>query len=93
MAGNGFIGSATILTSVANQEIIPDPDPSLNWTQGYKLAKVTLLNYSDCTVKINNGLPIFLKSYQGFNTDGTDALITSLKIVENGILYSFMGSY
>ena len=89
--GNGYIGSDSIQTSVANQEIIPASP--LGWTHGYSLYKFSFINDQDCTIKINNGNPIFLRMNQGFNTEKEDAPITSFKIVEGQKTFSWIGAY
>lgn len=89
--GSGYIGSSSIQTSVANQEIIPN-SPS-TWSTKYSLYKFSLDNYSDCTVTINGGNNIFIPANKGFNIDETDAPIYSFKIVESGILFNFIAAY
>lgn len=89
--GSNYLASDKLQTSVANQEIIPSA-PS-NWTIPYKLYKFSIMNYGDCTLIINNQTEVFLKANQGFNTDETDAQITSVKIKETGIDYNWIGAY
>lgn len=87
----GYIGSGAMTTSTANQELIPSA-PS-DWTFGYKLLKVSFLNLSDCSIKINNGSPIVLKAYEGFSTEIGDAQISSFVVVESGTECVFIGEY
>ncbi len=90
--GNGFLGSAALETSVANAEIVPSAPA--DWTDDlYTFYKFDFYNDQDCTVKINGGNAIFLRAGQGFNSDVTDADITSFKIVENNITYNWFGCY
>ncbi|QJI52476.1 hypothetical protein [Psychrobacillus phage Perkons] len=92
MTGYGYMGSPAVLTSTANQEVIPLAPT--HWSDDrYTLYKFSFINYTDCTVKINNGEPIFLKAEQGFECDRYDAEITSFIIVNTGIKYSWLGSY
>ena len=89
--GSGYLGSSALETSVAGQEILPSP-PAI-WTNVYKFYKFSFINNSDCTVIINSGSPIFLRAYQGMNVSQNDKEISSFKIVENGIKFSWMGAY
>ncbi len=82
--GKGYIGTDTVKTSEGNQDIIPD---------SYIFYKFSFLNYDDCTVRINNGDPIYLKAEQGFDSDIRDASIHSFEIVESGVQYQFIGAY
>jgi hypothetical protein len=90
--GSGYIGTDTLKTSVAQQELIPSPPA--NWNTKYSLYKFTFMNDQDCSVLINGNLSaIFLRAGQGFDTDDSDAPIYSFKIVETGITYNFVGAY
>ena len=91
--GSGYIGSASLETSVANVEIIPTPPSSLGWTINYKLYKFSFINTQACTIKINNGDPIFLQANQGLNIDQNDKEITSLKVCENNVNFSWVGAF
>jgi hypothetical protein len=93
--GNGYIGSSDLqTTSTTNTECIPSPPSNLNWTQGYNIYKFSFMNYdTNCHIIINNGNPIFLKANLGFEMDEDDKPITSFKIVESGITYSFIGCF
>lgn len=90
MKSTKIIGSKNIETSVANREIVPDAPA--NWTIQMRFKKFSLMNYGNCTL-IVNGEEIFLKSNQGFNTDYDDAMISSVKIKENGVEYNWIGAY
>jgi hypothetical protein len=90
--GSGYIGTDTLKTSVAQQELIPSPP--VNWTVKYSLYKFTFMNDQDCSVLINgNTTAIFLRAGQGFETTDSDAPIYSFKINESGITYNFVGAY
>jgi hypothetical protein len=82
--GTGYIGSDSIQTSVAGQEIIPE---------GYIMYKMTLINNQECTIEINDNDPIFLRAYQGFNMNVHDREIYSLSIVEADIKFSWFGAF
>lgn len=81
---SGYLGSSSIVTSQGNDEIVP---------QGLSFYKFSFLNYSACTVKINNSDPIYLAEGQGFSSDIHDAKITSFIIVEPNIQYNWIGAY
>ncbi|MFK3936673.1 hypothetical protein ACI2JA_04045 [Alkalihalobacillus sp. NPDC078783] len=91
MRGNGFLGSESLQTSVANQEILP-PSPS-NWTYRRRFNKLSLMNDQDCTLVINNQKGIFLREGQGFNVEQSDTPVSSLKIVEDGITFNWIGGW
>ncbi len=80
--GIKFIGSSVLQTSTANEEIIPDKTI---------LYKFSFMNDQDCTVKINKGSPIFLRSGQGFSMNEIDAFISSFVIVEPNITFNWIG--
>lgn len=89
--GNGYIGSSQKEKSNPNQEVIPSPPTG--WTNGYALYKFAFMNDQDCTVKINNSNPIFLRAGQGFATEPYDKPITSFVIVEGNIDYNWIGAW
>lgn len=84
------MGSKSIEVSAANREIVPDAPE--NWTMPIKFRKFSLMNYSDCTLIVNNE-EIFLKANQGFATSYDDVRISSVKIKESGIEYNWIGAY
>lgn len=89
--GNGYIGSESLQTSVANEEIVPLTPP--DWTsKRYTLYKFSFINGSDCTIQINNEKPIFLKANQGISTDAGDKSIKSFRILESGISFNWVGT-
>lgn len=90
--GSGYIGSPSLQTSTANQEIIPAPS-NPNWTHGYNLYKFSFMNDQNVTVKINKDKDIFLRAGQGFSTEYIDSPIWSFIVQEAGITYNFIGSY
>lgn len=85
--GSGFIGSASLETSVANKEIVPSSPQNL------ELYKFTLVNDQDCTVLINNKDRLFLRAKQGIASDGVDTTIHSFKIEQDGVTYNWAGAY
>lgn len=89
--GNGYIGSPSLQTSTANQEILPSPPVS--WSKGYNLRKFSFMNDQNVTVKINNDKEIYLRAGQGFSTDYIDSPIWSFVIKEAGITFNFVGAY
>lgn len=86
-----FIGSEQVETSVANQEILPNP-PS-NWTVPYALTQFSFQNDQECTLIINGKDKVFLREGQGFTTGFQKAKIQSVKILEDGIAYNWVGAY
>lgn len=92
--GNGFLGSDSIKTSVANAEILPTPPVGFSQGKKYSFYKFAFMNESDCKVLINdNTSAIFLRAGQGFETNQIDAPVHSFKIVESGIQYNWLGAY
>ncbi|MNB93171.1 hypothetical protein D3C75_402900 [compost metagenome] len=81
---SGYCGSSDIVSSVAGVEIIPE---------GVVLKKFSVVNYSQCHIKVNNSEPIYLASEQGFNCDNFDTPIKSFIIMESGINFNWAGSF
>jgi len=87
----GYLSSASLQTSVANAEIIPAVPVS--WTlPTYVIRKMNIMNYSACTL-IVNGQELFLTANLGFQIDTTDVPVTSLKIKESSITYTYFLEY
>ena len=76
--GGFFEGSSDLQTSVANTEIL---------TSAVRYTDFQFLNDLACHVLINNGNPIYLRANQGF----TASVINSLKVVESGISFNWIG--
>lgn len=91
--GNGYIGSDSVKTSSANQEIIPTPPAQLGWTTKYNLYKMSFMNNQSCTVKINNGDPIYLEAGMGFESNQVDSPIWSFVIITNNVQFYWIGAY
>lgn len=90
--GSGYIGTDSIKTSTAMQEIIPTPP--LSWSVGYKLYKFEFINSDqDCTVIINSTTTLFLRAGYGFEINESDQPITSFIIKEAGVTYTYTGFY
>lgn len=89
--GNNYLGSPTIQTSTANQELVPVKPPK--WTVGYAIKKMSFDNKDNCTIVINNEARIFLEAGQGFESTYDDPIIYSFKIVESGIKFNFIASH
>jgi hypothetical protein len=88
MYGRGYIGSNSLQTSTANQEIIPSIPIQ------YNLYKFQFQNDEDCSIFINkSAAPLFLRAGQGFEMDKNDAPIYSFKIVEADITFNWIGAY
>jgi len=89
---NGYIGSATLLTSVGNDEIIPAPPVS--WVNAiYHFYKFVFTNDVACTIKINGGDDIYIAAGQGFKTEKGDITITSFIVKEANVNYTYLGYY
>ncbi|MEH7116041.1 hypothetical protein V7128_01280 [Neobacillus vireti] len=92
--GNGYLGSDSLKTSVANAEIIPTPPSNYSLGKKYNFYKFAYMNDQDCSVYINESTSaIFLRAGQGFETNESDAPIYSFKIVEAGITYNWLGAF
>lgn len=85
-----YIGSPSILTSVINQQIVPELPAT--WTY-LSFKQFSFFNENGCRVKINGGNEIFLRAEQGFNIDENDPPITSFIIVEDGVRYNWIAKY
>ena len=91
--GSGYLGSSQIKTTTSpNTEIIPDTPAGWSFPK-YQFYKFSFFNYQPCTVKINNGEPIYLQAEQGFQSDYMDAPIFSFVIQEAGVQYQWIGAY
>jgi len=85
-------GSATLLTSVANTQVIPVPP--VDWVNAYyAFYKFVFTNDIACTIKINGGDPIYLAAGQGFTVDKGDLVVTSFVIVTANVKYTWVGYY
>lgn len=89
--GNGYHGSPKLMTSKANEEVVPAP-PS-NWSYGYTFYKFQFKNAEDCSVTINKENTIFISAGDGFTTTPEDAPITSFVIKEANITYNWAAAY
>lgn len=89
--GNGYLGSSTLQTSTANQELIPlKPN---NWSSGYKVRKFSFINRQTTQIIINKETTLFLDANQGFEMDESDEPITSFVIVSSGVVFNWIASY
>lgn len=79
-------------TSTANQDVIP----LIKVSEGretdtvFVLQKFSIKPASDCNIIINGGTQIFVASATGYTND---IRVTSLKIVENAIVYKMNFNY
>jgi len=90
--GNGYLASDKILTSTANQELVPPR--KVGWTEGYKIRKLSFDNAEQaCTIIINNETTAFLKIGQGFEMGYDDVPIHSFIIKEAGVKYSWVAIF
>lgn len=90
--GTGYIGSPEVQTSVANEEIIPlTPE---NWTrERYKIVRFSFRASQDCSIKVNEGNIIFIEAGKEFSIDEDIPAITSFKIQESGIEFTWAGVF
>ena len=77
--GTVFEGSTTLQTSTAGAEIL---------TSGNRYTDFSFKNDQICSVSINGGDYIYLRANQGF----TAQVIKSLKIQENSITFTWIGT-
>lgn len=89
--GNGYLGSSTLETSTANQELIPEKQ--IEWTYGYKIRKLSFINKQSTQIIINSETTLFLDANQGFEMDENDEPITSFIVVEAGINFQWIAGY
>lgn len=88
----GYFGSASVLTSTANKELIQQHRPS-GWGANINAYWFSFDNVQDCTVKINGSGAIFIAAGEGFKIDPQFDPIYSFVIVEADITYRYQGSY
>lgn len=91
LTGSNYNGSSALQTSTENQQILPLP-PS-NWTIKLSYYKFSFMNDDACTVKINDGDPLYLRARQGFNSDARDAAIWSFVVIEPDITFNWIGAF
>lgn len=83
--GTGFDGSGDwMTTNASNTDILSGKNK--------RYCRFCFNNNSDCHIKVN-GIRIFIKAGQGFNTNYTDPVINSFVIEENGTQYNWAGAY
>ena len=87
----GYLGTDEVKTSTANQEIIP-PSPT-DWTVGYRIYKLSFMNYDATNIIINGTANILLDANEGFEMTYLDAPIHSFIIVNPDVKYKFVASY
>jgi hypothetical protein len=91
--GQGYFGADDKLTTVgANNEII-QPNKPAGWTADFVATKLSFKPYIDCHIKINGGDPIFWEANTVLNIDYADKEISTLTIVEAGIVYWYFFGY
>jgi hypothetical protein len=88
--GSGYKGSVALQTSVANAEILPAKP--VGWTVPYNFYKFSFECDSDCTM-IVNGEEIFLRANRVWSIDSEDKPITSFKIKEPNLTFTWYGNY
>ena len=86
---HGIFGSSDVQASVANAEILPSPPAE--WNFPYPFYKFKFYNLADCHIIINGGQPIFIPAYTNFFTEDGDKIITSFKIQESGVNFTWVG--
>jgi hypothetical protein len=92
VCGSGYFGSATLLTSTANVELIQQHKPSDYASFSAKKFKFT--NKAICTIKINDSDDaIYLAANEGFESNHYDMPIYYFYVVTNGIQYTYWGTY
>lgn len=85
-------GSGSLLTSVANTEVVPAPPA--NWENVvYSFYKFVFTNDIACTIKINGGDAIYLAAGQGFTVEKGDLVVKSFVIVTASVKYTWVGYY
>lgn len=87
-----YFGSADILISTANKEIIQQHKPT-GWTTTLEAYKFEFKCIQDCHIKINGGDSIFFEAGYEFVIDNTDIPILTFVIVEPNIQYKYFGAH
>lgn len=72
------VGSSSLQTSVAEEEIIPTNARIINFE---------LLNDQICTISINGQTPVYIRANQGISIPS----VSSCKIMENNITFNWIG--
>jgi len=88
--GSGYLGTDTLKTSTAMQEILPTPPSSYQYKK-YNLYKFSFMNQQDCTVIVNGATTLFILAGQGFEITEIDQPINSFVVKESGITYTYIG--
>lgn len=91
MISNGYLASPEIQISTENHEIVPEK-PS-EWTNGYRIKKLSFSNVEECTLLINNETEVKIPSGRGFEMGYDDPVITSFIIKESGIQFNFVAAF
>lgn len=87
-------GAKEPLISVANEEIIPKKtEIGDGYNRPIEFKKFSMYNKDDCTIIINDEREIFLFAGLGFNISLEEESITSLKIKEDGVAYTYVAGY
>lgn len=90
--GHSFLGSSSLQTSIANQELVPiAPEDWIN--SHLSFYKFSFDNDQECTIKVNGGNLLFLKAGQGFESTEVDAPIHSFIVVTAGVTFNWIGAY
>lgn len=87
-------GAETPLKSKANEEIIPKKtEIGDGYNRPIEFKKFSFFNKNDCTIVINNEREIFLFAGLGLNISLEEESITSLRIKEDGVAYTYVAGY
>lgn len=79
--GSKMVGSTSLQTSVAEQEILSSP-----------VVSFSLMNDQDCNISINGSDYIFIRANYGINISYEDFIVNSVKIQQNGITFNWIAT-
>ena len=90
----GYAGSSNVLTSTANQELVPSTlYPGTCHSQKNYFCEFYFYNNADCHIKVNGSGSIYLKAGQNFEMDETNPMISSFIIVDANVSFSWVGVF
>lgn len=64
-----------------------------NFTNPAKFSTFQFMNYTDCTVIVNSGAPVFLPEGMGLQFGMDELIIHSFVVKESAVKYIWVGGY
>lgn len=89
IAGTGKLET----TSAENTELCTFKGKDNNFTNPAKFTTFQFMNYTDCTVIVNDGVPVFLPEGMGLQFGMDELIIKSFIVKETAVKYIWVGGY